>query len=108
MKETHKYEELWRNLLPEILKKVKQAIIENKTMMIALNQDKFKELGERENSGHGFRMDITNGIIPIKSGSSVARDLKRVLENSSEFMELITDNNLTIRMGKDFILEIIP
>lgn len=73
---------------------------------IKLSAEKFEQSGDRINSGYGFRLDIINGIVPTKSGTAVARDLKEVLDSSTLFKEIAQDKKITIRMGKDFCLSI--
>lgn len=108
MPTAYKYQFFWQNHLPLILEKIQEANITHKIQEITLSREEFETLGKRPNAGYGFRMDIINGVVPTKSGSSVARDLKYVLDRSVKFMELAENRTLTIRMGKDFILEIIP
>lgn len=108
MSTAYKYQIFWKNHLPLILEKIQEANATHKAQGITLNREEFEAIGNRSNSGYGFRMDIVNGVIPTKSGTSVARDLKYVLDRSVKFMELAENRTLTIRMGKDFILEIIP
>lgn len=45
--------------------------------------------------------------MPEKKDSAVARDLKKVLDESLKFKSLAKDKNIIIRLGKDFVLEIL-
>lgn len=50
-------------------------------------------------------LDIANGIVPRKKGSAVARDLKKVLDESPDFKRLANENKyITIRLNSDFEL----
>ena len=51
-----------------------------------------------------FRLDIANGIVPRKSGSTVARDLKKVLDESFDFKRLADEESMTIRLNTNFEL----
>lgn len=108
MANAHKYIKIWNDLLPDILLKVKNANETGSRQEYQLKQELFEAAGCRPSSGYNFRMDISDGLVPVKSGTSVARDLKIVLDQSQNFMDLAEGRNLTIRMGKDFCLEIIP
>ena len=55
-------------------------------------------------SGYSFRLDIANGIVPRKSGSAVARDLKKVLDESSDFKKLANEKSITIKLNTRFEL----
>jgi hypothetical protein len=63
-------------------------------------------VGSRYNSGYSFRLDIINGDIPTKDGSAVARDLKKVLDDSVEFSKYAVDKDITIRLDSEFVLHI--
>lgn len=63
----------------------------------------FESVGNRRISGYSFRLDIANGIVPRKKGSAVARNLKKVLDESPDFKRLANEN-ITIRLNSDFEL----
>ena len=96
------YIELWNKILPLIL-----YSIEHNGGSYNLNPNLFINAGNRKSSGYGFRLDIVNGNIPLKSGSAVARDLKEVLDSCSDFNSLSKNRTITIRMGRNFDLHII-
>lgn len=108
MKGAYKYESFWEDRLPLILEKIRMAFETRNTQEIILRSADFEKLGNRPKSGYTFRMDIPNGIVPTKGGSSVARDLKRVLDNSAAFRQMAADKDMVIRMGKDFVLHVEP
>ena len=94
------YVEIWREYLPIIL-----SAIKSKHGTMPLDRYLFESVGNRRNSGYSFRLDIANGIVPRKKGSAVARDLKKVLDESSDFKRLANENkNITIRLNSDFEL----
>ena len=94
------YIQLWRNILPEIY-----YAIDNNIGEIKLRKSDFTACGNRKK--YSFRLDITNGIIPIKEGSAVARDLRTVLEAALLFKAFVKDNNITIKLTSDFVLKIL-
>ena len=93
------YVEIWKNYLPIILSAIK---CQQKTMK--LDCSLFESVGNRKNSGYSFRLDIVNGIVPRKSGSAVARDLKKVLDESADFKRLANEKNIIIRLSTNFEL----
>jgi len=97
------YIKIWEDELPHILDFLRG---EEKNVVISLKSSRFSDVGNRENSGYTFRLDIINGVVPHKSGSAVARDLKQVLDSSNEFKELAKDSVLSIRLNKEFELQL--
>lgn len=96
-----KYLNLWRQKLPIILSAIKKGGSKEQ-----LSSKEFQQNGDREKAGYGFRLDITNGIVPTKSNTAVARDLKEILDSSSLFKDIAQNKQITIRMGIEFILTI--
>lgn len=94
-----KYTEIWK----EELAFINDAILKGEGLT-QLNESAFKTMGNRINSGYGFRLDINDAIVPKKSGSAVARDLKGVLDEDVVFKSLAKGKSVVIRMGKDFKL----
>lgn len=94
------YVEIWREYLPIIL-----SAIKSKHGTMPLDRYLFESVGNRRISGYSFRLDIANGIVPRKKGSAVARDLKKVLDESPDFKRLANENKyITIRLNSDFEL----
>lgn len=93
------YVQIWADCLPKIL-----SAIKCNQGLIALDSDLFESVGNRKNSGYSFHLDIDNGIVPRKSGSAVARDLKKVLDGSSEFRMLAKGKKIMIRLNVNFEL----
>lgn len=93
------YVEIWKHYLPAILSAIK---CKQETMKIGCSL--FESVGNRKKSGYSFRLDIVNCIIPQKGGSAVARDLKKVLDESSDFKKLANKKNITIRLNANFEL----
>lgn len=94
------YVQIWKDNISDILKFIKENGGKKD-----LDGARFEEAGDRKN--YGFRLDIENGNIPIKSGNAVARDLKLVLDKNEKFKSLAKNKNIVIRMGKYFNLQII-
>lgn len=67
-----------------------------------LNEDLFRTYGNRKN--YSFRLYIENGQVPIKKGSAVARDLKRVLDSDKDFKDAAKGKNILIRLDSNFCL----
>lgn len=99
----NKYIKIWEDVLPKILNVLKD---DKDNDVISLDGSRFFNVGNRENSGYTFRLDIINGVVPCKSGSAVARDLKQVLDSSIEFKKLAKDFYLIIRLNKEFKLHL--
>lgn len=95
------YVKIWKDYLPIILSAIK---CKQKTMTMTLDRSLFESAGNRKNSGYSFRLDIANGIVPRKSGSAVARDLKKVLDESFDFKRLADEKSITIRLNTNFEL----
>lgn len=99
----NKYIEIWEDVLPKILRVLKE---DKDNGVISLDDSRFFNVGDRKKSGYTFRLDIINGVVPRKSGSAVARDLKHVLDSSIEFKKLAKDSVLLIQLNKEFKLQI--
>lgn len=94
-----KYLNLWKGELSFILSAIEKGGAEKK-----LSSEEFQHSGNREVSGYTFRLDISNGNVPEKSNTAVARDLKKTLDDSRKFREIAQNKKITIRMGVEFIL----
>lgn len=101
---TQKYVELWEQVLPHILDFLANG---EKSIKLQLTKESFNSVGNRVNSGYTFRLDIEDGVVPTKKGSAVARDLKRVLDNSKKFKEYAINKDITIRLDSKFIMHIL-
>jgi len=95
------YVQVWQDYLSKILLAINST---NKT--VKLNHSLFEAVGNRNRSGYSFRLDIDNGIVPRKKGSDVARDLKKVLDESSVFKHLANGKNIIIRLNGSFELTV--
>lgn len=98
-----KYTEIWNKELSFIRKSIE---LESGKSSKKLESADFEVVGNRKSSGYGFRLDIVDGKVPVKSGSAVARDLKEVLDGDSGFRSLAKGKEIVIRMGKDCELEV--
>lgn len=93
------YTKIWQKYLLNIL-----AALEKNGNTVKLDQSLFESAGNRTGSGYSFRLDITNGDVPRKSGSAVARDLKGVLDGSAKFNKIAQGKHIIIRLDKGFNL----
>lgn len=90
------YLEIWKQMQPFILAAIRKGQ-DSKKIGSAI----FKNVGNRKSSGYAFRLDISDAVIPVKKGSAVARDLKKVLDANSEFKKIAKGRAITIRMNSD-------
>lgn len=93
------YIQIWKDNLHHIIELMKKGNGE-----FQLQEFLFKAAGDRES--YSFRLEIENANIPRHRSSAVARDLKNVLDLSTEFKNLANGKCWVIRMGKDFVLEV--
>jgi hypoxanthine-DNA glycosylase len=99
MRKKNLYISLWNKELEHIIQAIKAG-----GRQWQLNSSDFNCLGQRDK--YNFCLDYNSGESK-ESGSAVGRDLQIVLRESSKFKELVKDKNLTIKMGKDFVLHVI-
>ncbi|MCM1041282.1 MAG: hypothetical protein NC396_02480 [Bacteroides sp.] len=93
------YVKIWEKYLDAIL-----CILKKQQGAISLDCSLFEKAGNRPKAGYSFRLDIKDGVVPIKSGTAVARDLKKVLDESVEFQKVAKGENIIIRLDKKFNL----
>lgn len=72
---------------------------------VQLDSGMFTSVGNRQT--YSFRLDTINGSVPVKRGSAVARDLKRVLDSSVEFRTSAKGKRVVIRLDSKFRLQVI-
>lgn len=95
----NQYTDLWNKYRPVIV-----TLVKNGGGQYQLYKNEFVQRGNRDD--YSFSMTVTNGIIPVLSGSAVARDLKTVLDGSSSFRQYAACKTLIIRLTSSFALEI--
>lgn len=94
----HKYEDIWESAKDSII----AAIKNNKELRLKLDKDDFAKVGNRKS--YSFNLEFINGKVSNNiSGSAVARDLARVLQNNIKFKKLSFRKELKFKMSKDFI-----
>ncbi|WP_323757985.1 GIY-YIG nuclease family protein [Roseivirga sp.] len=99
--DVHKYEDIWKQVIPTIL----DALKEGRSTDIYIGKAPFAAVGNRKS--YTFNLELNNGQVANNiSGSAVARDLARVLSNHSEFMKLSKGRQLIIRLDKQFTLQV--
>lgn len=96
-----KYNDIWKVELPFIKKAIREGSGSKE-----LNQSVFTAVGNRTASGYGFKLEIENANVPTKSGSAVARDLKKELDGDEEFRQLAQGKYIVINMGRNFKLNV--
>jgi hypothetical protein len=97
----YKYEDIWKKVAPSIL----QAIKNDRPLFVELSKNIFDKAGNRKS--YAFALEFMNGRVCNNiSGSAVARDLARVLEDNTQFKILAQNKHIKLKMGKDFIMEL--
>src|SRR5690606_8564059 len=97
---TGKYTDLWVKQRATITNKLRSSEIKQS---IKLNSEDFNNVGNRSN--YSFNLEYKNGFVNNNiSGSAVARDLAKVLENSTEIKEILKEKDFKINMDKNFCL----
>lgn len=97
-----KYQDIWMSLLPSIM----DSLSNNSSAYLQLNKGMFALVGNRK--AYSFNLEFTNGKVSNNiSGSAVARDLVRVLDNNDQFKAFAKGKYLKFKMNKSFILEVI-
>lgn len=95
----NQYTDLWSKYRPVILN-----LVQGDGGSFQLSKLEFEQRGNRDK--YAFRMAITNGAVPIVSGSAVARDLKEVLDGSPAFKSKAAGKSIIIRLTASFLLEV--
>jgi len=95
----NQYTDLWNKYRPVIV-----SFIKNGGGQYQLNKDEFCQRGNRDD--YSFSMTVINGIVPVLSGSAVARDLKTVLDGSPSFRQYAAGKTVTIRLTSTFALDV--
>ncbi len=95
----NQYADLWNKYRPVII-----ALVKNGGGQYQLYKDDFCQRGNRED--YSFSMTVINGIIPVLSGSAVARDLKTVLDGSPSFRQYAAGKTIIIRLTSTFALDV--
>lgn len=97
-----KYIDLWTRKRNSIENKLK--IAETK-QLLKLTPEEFRNTGNRVKSNYMFNLEYKDGIICNNiSGSAVARDLSKVLESSTEILELLKNGHYKINLDSKFHL----
>lgn len=95
-----KYTDLWVKQRATITNKLRSSEIKQS---IQLNSEDFNNVGNRSN--YSFNLEYKNGFVNNNiSGSAVARDLAKILENSTEIKEILKEKDFKINMDKNFCL----
>lgn len=93
------YREIWKDYLADILSNIRKG-----GGSFPIDSSRFESVGNRAKSKYSFRLNIENSIVPRKGNSAVARDLKTILDNNTEFRTVARGKNITIRLDSKFEL----
>ena len=100
----NKYIDIWKACLPFIIQVIKCGKKEELDLPAKL----FWAVGDRSKSGYNFNLEYKEGKQVLStSGSAVARDMCKILEESSEFNSWIRENDVRFEF-KEFRLTIFP
>ena len=89
------YFAIWKSHLGKIVDAVKNG----NGAILVLEKSLSSEGGCRES--YGFCLQIDGGVVPSKSGSAVARDLKAVLDGCVEFKKIAKSKSITMTFRKE-------
>jgi hypothetical protein len=96
-----KYLEIWERYLPVIIQTIQNCNTDMRHIL--LNSYEFKLIGNVKN--YSFNLEYIDGKVSNNiSGSSVARDLAAVIEDSTEARQLLASGHFKLRMDKKFCL----
>ena len=101
-KSNGKYIDLWTNYLPSIIRVLESPSLKG---IVSLTEREFQMVGKR--AKYSFRLDMENGKVANNiGGSAVARDLAKVLNSSSDTMQILRSGSFSFRLDKNFCLNI--
>lgn len=96
-----KYYNLWRSVIARLLEDHESFQV----LKITLNQSDFEEVGNRKS--YSFNLETIDGIETNNiSGSAVARDLLKAINDSGHNKVKLNKGKFRFQMGKDFHLKI--
>ena len=103
--ESNPYASLWNKYRPMILKLMMAA--EKDPQQYKLFSHEFKAVGLKEKTGYSFVLEVSHGkaINKIK-GSTVARDLLGVLQQSQKASQLMTEAVYELKLDKQFVFHV--
>ena len=103
--ESNPYASLWNKYRPMILKLMLSA--EKDPQQYKLFSHEFKAVGIKEKTGYSFVLEVSHGkaINKIK-GSTVARDLLGVLQQSQKASQLMTEAVYELKLDKQFVFHV--
>src|SRR5882672_105462 len=105
--ENNPYTTLWNKYRPMILKLMVDAGKDSQPQQYRLFPHEFKAVGIKEKTGYSFVLEVSQGkaINKIK-GSTVARDLLSVLQQSQKASQLMNEAIYELKMDKQFIFHV--
>ncbi|WP_461640545.1 hypothetical protein [Labilibaculum euxinus] len=94
------YIDLWTRKRGLILDNLKLATTKQ---FFKLTNEEFEAVGNRKK--YSFNLELRNGNVSNNiSDSAVARDLARILQDSSDIYEILLTGHYKINLDKDFYL----
>lgn len=100
MSSSGKYIDLWTKQRTTIKNKLENALTKQS---IQLNPEEFKKVGNR--ASYSFNLEFNNGVVANNvDGTAVARDLAKVLENSTDIKEILKEGHFKINMDRRYCL----
>ncbi|MEJ0057684.1 MAG: hypothetical protein WDN75_19785, partial [Bacteroidota bacterium] len=105
--ENNPYTTLWNKYRPMILKLMVDSGKDSQPQQYKLFPHEFKAVGIKEKTGYSFVLEVSQGkaINKIK-GSTVARDLLSVLQQSQKASQLMNEAIYEFKMDKQFIFHV--
>ena len=103
--ESNPYSSLWSKYRPMILKLMVAA--EKDPQQYKLFSHEFKAVGLKEKTGYSFVLQVSHGkAVNAIKGSTVARDLLGVLQQSQKASQLMTEAVYELKLDKQFVFHI--
>lgn len=99
------YTSLWNKYRPMVLQLMSAAA--GGPQQYKLSGHEFKAMGEKVKSGYAFSLEAANGkaINNIK-GSTVAKDLLQVLQQSKRASQLMSEATYELSLDKHFVFQV--
>jgi len=100
-----KYMHLWMKYAAVIRVLLKKT--DNETQKLRLFKHEFENNGFRQNANFSFSLDLINGRAQnIVSSTAIARDLWRVLDESTSTKNWLKDRKVKISIDKSYELQL--
>jgi len=105
MNDSNIYVKLWQKYKPAIVSKMKLAV--NEKQSYQLTKHEFTVIGDSISAGYRFHLEFKNGRVCNNiEGSSPARCLVIVINESDAAKEIMKDKHYIIKLDTKFVLHI--